>query len=67
MLGITHRSRESRGGSPGWAGDEWTDGQTDIETDRRKEEMSVSSGELSAQKGTERTCLHLLPRSSGDR
>lgn len=58
LLGITHRSRESRGGSPGWARgwvDRWTDRHT--ETDRRKEEMSVSNGKLSAQKETEGALL----------
>lgn len=43
LLGITHRSRESRGGSPGWARgwvDRWIDKQTN--RDRQEEGGDVS-------------------------
>lgn len=59
MLGITHSSRERRGGSPGWARG-WVDRWTDRHRDRRKEEMSVSNEKFSALKGTERA-LRALP------
>lgn len=57
MLGITHSSRESRGGSPGWARG-WVDRWTDRHRDKRKEEMSVSM-RSQALKRTERALLAL--------
>lgn len=58
MLGITHSSRESRGGSPGWARG-WVGRWTDRHRDRRKEEMSVSNEKFRALKRTGRALLAL--------
>ena len=63
MLGTTQRSRERRGGSPGWAGK--TDRHRRMHRERQRKETLETSWQLRAQKWVERLGLGLLPGGLG--